>query len=67
MDSCDRLNLEIHGADAISLAQKYRAKRDGHTAEKAEDQSQQQDRVPFSKEAFLDALTDFIIADDVVC
>lgn len=65
---CDQLKITIHGADAVKLATEYRSERDGHMASQQNDNPPPRgERVPFSKEAFLTALTDFIISDDIVC
>jgi hypothetical protein len=67
VNSCDKLQITINGKEAIKCAMEYRLKRDGPAASiPTDDQSPKGERVPFSKEAFLDALTDFIVADDMV-
>lgn len=65
VDSCDALGIKISGKAVIKQAEAYRVRRDGRQAHA--DQSDGSNKRPeFSNEAFVDALTDFIIADDQV-
>ncbi|KAF8956711.1 hypothetical protein BDZ97DRAFT_1614520, partial [Flammula alnicola] len=64
VDACDKLDILIHTPQSLKLAMEYRERRDGHTHHKTGDSITEETRAAFSKEAFVDALTDFIIADD---
>lgn len=57
--SCDEQNIRIRGAQAVHAVRKFR--------NLPEPTPLEADRQEFSKEGFVDAITDFIIGDDQVC
>jgi hypothetical protein len=57
--SCEDLNISITAAAAVEAIRKFR-KEPAATSLETE-------RPQYSKEAFIDALVDFIAADDQVC
>ena len=57
--SCDQLNISITAAAAVEAIRKFR-KEPATTSLESE-------RPQYSKEAFTDALVDFIVGDDQVC
>ena len=59
VQSCDEQKITIHGAEAIREVRKFR--------KLPEPTPLEADRREFSKEGFVDAITEFIIGDDQVC
>lgn len=63
ISSCDKLNIPITGKAAQGTLQDYRARQGAGTAKPAPDGKPSQ---KFTHEAFVDAIVEFIVADDQV-
>jgi len=57
--ACDSLNIPIVTAPAIEAVRKFR--------KEPETTSLESERPQYSKEAFTDAIVDFVVGDDQVC
>lgn len=68
VDSCDEHKIKINGNTyATQKAAQYREKRDGMPQDTSSSTvNPTMERLQFSNEAFVDALTDFIVSDDQV-
>lgn len=65
VDSCDQLKIPISGDDFQPLVEEYRSQRDNRSKICTEN-SNIEERLAFSAEAFLDAIMDFVVGDDQV-
>ncbi|THH19265.1 hypothetical protein EUX98_g8810 [Antrodiella citrinella] len=67
VDGCDRLNIEITAKKAQTAVEQYRQKKgqDSVNMQRSGLESERpEEKTPFSREAFVEALTEFVIADD---
>ena len=64
IEGCDKLRIPITAKDAQRAVLDYR-RRNGQASANNTDSSQT--RHPFSHEAFVDAIIEFVVADDQVC
>lgn len=62
---CDKLQIPITAKEALSVVSDYR-RRQGQPTTGSADSDQRKDRQPFSQEAFVNAIVEFIVADDQV-
>lgn len=66
ISGCDRLGIPITAKDAQPAVEKFR-QRYGQQSGTGGTTSGAKGRRPFSHEAFVDALVEFIVGDDQVC
>ena len=64
IEGCDKLRIPITAKDAQRVVSEYRHRNGQAGANNAENS---RTRRPFSNEAFIDAIIEFIVADDQVC
>jgi hypothetical protein len=64
IEGCDKLHIPITAKDAQRVVVDYR-KRKGQASTNSTEQSKS--GRPFSQEAFVDAIIEFVVADDQVC
>jgi hypothetical protein len=57
VDACDKMGIKIKAKEAQVPVQEYRQERPSQS---------ESDRKPYSKEAFVDAIVEFIVGDDQV-
>ena len=62
VEGCDKLGIAITAEDAQSSVTEYRT----HESERTIPAKDGTQRVPFSNEAFVDAIVDFIVCEDLV-
>jgi hypothetical protein len=64
--ACDDLKIKITAKDAQKHVESYRREQ-GTTPVQADNQNQKAEIPKFTQDTFIDALVDFIVADDQVC
>ena len=68
VDGCDRLKIKITATTALPFVKRYRDRTSQEGGADAENETCPKSRPrPYSSEGFIDALVEWIVADDQVC